>query len=359
MSSSPWNNLRVLVTGHTGFKGGWLTLKLASLGASVCGYSLSPVIEPNLFVAARIADICRSEIGDVRDPVRFGAVVADFKPELVFHMAAQALVRVSYHDPIDTYSTNVMGLVTVLEVLRHSSSVQHVINVTSDKCYENNGWLWGYRESDPMGGFDPYSSSKGCAELITSSWRRSFFSKAGISLSSVRAGNVIGGGDWSLDRLIPDFVRSIDAGRELTIRSPRSTRPWQHVLEPLSGYLLLAERLMTGGPHFADGWNFGPDVNSVRDVEAIASLMCRLWGEPAKMRVIEDNSLHEASNLVLDSSKAVFGLGWKPVWGVDTAIERVVSWHKRYLSGANAYSLCIGDIEAHENDLSAARGLLI
>ena len=358
MTGAVWAGRRVLVTGHTGFKGAWLVQLLQRAGAEVCGYALAPATEPSLFVEARVADLCRSEIGDIRDRARFAAVVADFRPEAVFHLAAQPIVRASYRDPVETYSTNVMGLVTVLEVLRGSHTVRAVVNVTSDKCYENREWVWGYRETDPMGGFDPYSSSKGCAELVTASWRRSYFTPAGILLASGRAGNVIGGGDWAEDRLIPDFIRAITAGEELVIRSPRATRPWQHVLEPLSGYVRLAERLLDGDATAADGWNFGPEPESVRSVEWVARAVCTLWGQGARMRVAADASLHEASNLMLDVSKARAGLGWSSRWTVAEALARIVRWHRAHAGGADARALCAADIEDYETggEAPAARG---
>ena len=355
MTCGPWSNIRVLVTGHTGFKGSWLTLLLTALGADVCGYALAPTTSPSLFEAARVSDVCRSEIGDIRDRSKFASVVRAFRPEVVFHLAAQAIVRASYRDPVETYSTNVMGLITVLEVLRESSSARHVLNITSDKCYENREWAWGYRETDPMGGFDPYSSSKGCAELITASWRRSFFAPNGVNLASARAGNVIGGGDWAEDRLLPDFVRAIAAGQELLIRSPRATRPWQHVLEPLAGYVRLAEGLMKGGSHLADGWNFGPAMESVRDVEWIARRLCELWGDKARMRVAEDASFHEARNLMLDSSKARVELGWRPIWTVEQAVKRIVDWHQLHFAGEDARGLCMRDIEAYRQELELSQ----
>lgn len=350
MIGGPWSKRRVLVTGHTGFKGAWLTLLLSSLGAEVCGYALQPASVRNLFDEARISSVCRSEIGDIRDRSKFNAIVSSFKPDVVFHLAAQALVRASYRDPVETYSTNVMGLITVLEVLREAPSVRHIINITSDKCYENRESAWGYRETDAMGGFDPYSSSKGCAELVTSSWRRSFLAPAGINLASARAGNVIGGGDWAEDRLIPDFIRSIDAGGELIIRSPRATRPWQHVLEPLSGYILLAEALLQGHGHFADAWNFGPAMDDMRDVEWIAKKLCECWGGNARMSVAENASVHEARNLVLDSSKAREKLGWRSIWSVEQAIARIVDWHQNHLAEVNALSLCMHDIKSYRHE---------
>jgi CDP-glucose 4,6-dehydratase len=355
MTGSIWAGKRVLVTGHTGFKGGWLTLRLASLGAEVCGFSLAPATQPSLFEAARIGSACRSEIGDIRDRARIKGVVENFRPEAVFHLAAQSLVRASYRDPFETYSTNVMGLISLLEALRGDPSVRCILNVTSDKCYENREWVWGYRETDPMGGFDPYSSSKGCAELVTASWRRSFFTPAGVAVATGRAGNVIGGGDWAEDRLIPDFIRAISSGNELVIRSPRATRPWQHVLEPLEGYITAAEKLLQLEVEAADSWNFGPEAESVRDVEWIARTTCALWGEGARMRVAADATYHEAHNLTLDISKARAGLGWRPRWTISEALERVVRWHKGYLAGEDAHTLCIRDIADYDRICGASQ----
>ncbi len=355
MTGSVWRGKRVLVTGHTGFKGGWLTLRLALLSADVCGFALAPTTQPSLFEAARIGEVCRSEIGDIRDRARLKAVVDDFRPEVVFHLAAQALVRSSYRDPYETYSTNVMGLISLLETLRGAPSVRCIVNVTSDKCYENREWIWGYRESDPLGGFDPYSSSKGCAELVTASWRRAFFAPMGVALASGRAGNVIGGGDWSEDRLVPDFIRAISRNAELVIRSPRATRPWQHVLEPLAGYMRVAERLLQGNTEAADSWNFGPESESVRDVEWVARTLCSVWGGNARMRIHPDATYHEAHNLMLDISKARVRLGWLPRWTISEALEKVVRWHKAHSAGEDVRSLCIRDIADYDEICEASK----
>ena len=356
MTRRQWSKTRVLVTGHTGFKGSWLTLLLTSLGADVCGYSLEPASRPSLFEEARIAELCRSEIGDIRDTSKLASVVREFRPEVVFHLAAQAIVRASYRDPIETYSTNIMGLITVLEVLREAPSVQHVINITSDKCYDNKEWAWGYRETDALGGFDPYSSSKACAELITASWRRSFFSPRGINLASARAGNVIGGGDWAEDRLVPDFVRAVASGSKVHIRSPRATRPWQHVLEPLYGYILLAEALQEGRSGLADAWNFGPPMEGVREVEWVARRFCELWGGTAGITIAQDASYHEAHNLTLDSSKARLQLGWRTIWNAEEVIKRIVDWHRQHSAGADARGLCLRDIDDYVQELDATQG---
>lgn len=351
MNAEFWRDRKVLVTGHTGFKGSWLTLWLHAMGARVCGYSLAPATSPSLFEVARVPSICESHIGDIRDRARFEAVVEAFQPEVVLHLAAQALVRPSYVDPVETYSVNVVGLATVFDVVRRCETVRTVVNVTSDKCYENNEWVWGYRETDPMGGYDPYSSSKGCAELVTAAFRRSYFAEAGKALASGRAGNVIGGGDWALDRLVPDFVRAITEGRELVIRMPRATRPWQHVLEPLSGYLALAEAAATGEAAFASGFNFGPSEDSVKPVAWIAETICDVWGDGAAWRIAENSDLHEAQNLQLDSAKARKLLRWAPRWTIREALSQVVAWHKAHLGGADMQAVCLSQIEDYTNAL--------
>jgi CDP-glucose 4,6-dehydratase len=345
MNSAFWNGKRVFVTGHTGFKGGWLTLWLNQMGARVCGYALQPPSEPNLFAAARVSDICDSRIGDIRDGYALRAAMQSFKPEIVLHLAAQPLVRLSYKEPVETYSTNVMGLVGVYEAVRATDSVRSIVNVTSDKCYENREWVWGYREIDPMGGYDPYSSSKGCAELITAAYRRSYFAQNGVGLASARAGNVIGGGDWAADRLVPDFIRSVTRGEKLIIRSPNATRPWQHVLEPLSGYLALAERLHADLA-FGDGWNFGPDEDSVKPVQWIADTICREWGDGASWGLTADADLHEAGNLSLVSAKAHQQLKWRPRWSLGTALQKVVEWHKAFNNQADMQQVCLRQIAA-------------
>ncbi len=339
MKASFWGGKRVFVTGHTGFKGGWLTLWLNQMGACVCGYALKPPSEPNLFTIARVADACKSYFGDIRDANKLRAAIQDFKPEILLHLAAQPLVRLSYQDPVETYSTNVMGLVGVYEAARATDSVRTIVNVTSDKCYENREWVWGYREIDPMGGYDPYSSSKGCAELITSAYRSSYFAKNGVGLASARAGNVIGGGDWATDRLVPDFIRSVTRGEKLFIRNPNATRPWQHVLEPLSGYLALVERLHTDLV-FADSWNFGPAEESVQSVQWIADTICNLWGDGASWGLASNADLHEAGNLSLVSAKAHQQLKWRSRWPLEKALKNVVEWHKAFNNREDMQVIC-------------------
>ena len=333
-----WEGKKVLVTGHTGFKGGWLCLWLQSLGAEVTGYALNPPTDPSLFDVARVGEGMRSITGDVRDIAELKRVFSEAEPEIVFHMAAQPLVRRSYADPIETYSVNVMGTVNVLEAVRTVRSVRAVVNITSDKCYENKEWVWGYRENEPMGGFDPYSNSKGCAELVTSAYRNSFFNaddhaEHGVSLASARAGNVIGGGDWAQDRLIPDILRAIGRGESVVIRNPRAIRPWQHVLEPLSGYLLLAQKLHEEGAVHAEGWNFGPDDEDAKPVSWIMEKMIGLWGEGASWKLDETKQPHEAQHLKLDCSKAKSQLNWRPRWSLDKTLTSIVEWQKALLRG--------------------------
>lgn len=333
MMDSFWKNRRVLITGHTGFKGSWLSLWLQSLGADIAGFALAPPTNPSLFEVGRVSEEMRSIIGDIRDLDNLRSVFSDFQPEIVFHMAAQPLVRQSYTDPVETYSTNVMGTVNLLEAARQTPSVSAVVNVTSDKCYENREWVWGYRENEAMGGYDPYSSSKGCAELVTSAYRRSFLEKSGVALASARAGNVIGGGDWAEDRLIPDIMRAIGKGEPVYIRNPQAVRPWQHVLEPLAGYLLLAQKLIEGGRDFAEGWNFGPSEKDARTVQWIVEQLTRQWGEGASWVRDDSAQPHEANYLKLDCSKAAVHLGWRPRWNLSKSLEMIVDWQRAWLSG--------------------------
>ena len=335
MDAAFWRGRRVLITGHTGFKGGWLSLWLARLGAQVYGYALPPSTNPSLYALAKVADAVESTFGDVRDAQTLTALVRRVQPEVVFHMAAQALVRASYADPAGTYATNVMGTVNLLEAVRQVGGVRAVVVVTSDKCYENREWLWAYREGEPLGGVDPYSSSKACAELVAQSWRQSFFApqryaEHGTVLASARAGNVIGGGDWASDRLIPDIVRAASVGQSVFIRNPLATRPWQHVLEPLSGYLTLGWRLLEGKAEFADGWNFGPSGDSNLTVDEVVKLSKKYWD---KVEIEYSNNpmdAHEANLLMLDCSKANKLMHWKPVWGIDDTISRTIGWYKEY-----------------------------
>lgn len=359
MNAAFWRGRRVLVTGHTGFKGTWLSLWLTRLGAEVAGFALAPDTEPSMFRVLGLAERMDSVIGDVRDSHAVAAVMARVQPEIVIHMAAQPLVRYSYSHPVETYMTNVMGTVHVLEAVRNTASVRAVVNVTTDKCYENREWLWGYRETDAMGGYDPYSSSKGCAELVTSAYRNSYCQQAGIALASARAGNVIGGGDWSADRLIPDLIRAFGAGKVVEIRSPHSTRPWQHVLEPLSGYLALAEALAgDGGKDFASGWNFGPADSDARPVGQVVEMIRQRWSAgPAEWRDVSGgNHPHEANLLKLDCSKARALLGWQGAWSLEDALDATVEWYCGHLAGADMERLTLAQIdryEARRRDLAA------
>jgi CDP-glucose 4,6-dehydratase len=342
-----WAGKSVFLTGHTGFKGGWLALWLQLMGARVHGYSLPPPTETNLFEIAKIeTGMASSTIADIRDHESLQAAVEKTQPEIVFHLAAQPLVRRSYVDPVETYEVNVMGTVHLFEAVRSCPSVKALINVTTDKCYDNKEWDWGYRESDPMGGADPYSSSKGCVELLTAAYRRSFFEETDISVASARAGNVIGGGDWASDRLIPDFLRAITAGETLEIRSPFSIRPWQHVLEPLSGYILLAEKLASGNRQFAEGWNFGPEDSDARPVQWIVEELSTMH-KGVSWRLDEKTQPHEANYLKLDSSKAHNRLSWRPRWRLNTALQKTLEWHNAWLLGKDMHQLTISQIKEY------------
>ena len=346
---------RVLVTGHTGLKGAWLSLWLQSIGAKVIGYALAPPTIPSLFVTANVSEGMTSITGDVRD---FSALLSTFKkyqPEIVIHMAAQSLVRYSYANPIETYSTNVMGTVHLLEASRQTGSVRAIVNVTSDKCYENREWAWGYRENEPMGGYDPYSSSKGCAELVTAGYRSAYFNPdqlAGrpVALASVRAGNVIGGGDWAEDRLIPDIMRAIVQGKSVPIRNPDAIRPWQHVLEPLSGYLMLAQKLFEEGAAYGEGWNFGPNDEDAKPVSWIVERITEMWGEGVDWALDRaGNPPHEAHFLKLDCSKAKARLNWHPRWSLAYALRKVVDWYKLFREQRNIRDLTLRQIDDYRN----------
>jgi CDP-glucose 4,6-dehydratase len=326
VDSAFWPGKRVFVTGHTGFKGSWVCLLLRHLGASVVGYSL-PADRPSLFEQARIAESVSSIEGDVRSLDAFRTALAAHKPEIVIHMAAQSLVRRSYADPVETYATNVMGTVNLLAALRAVPSVRAVLVVTSDKCYENREWVWGYRETDAMGGFDPYSSSKGCAELVTAAFRRSFLGSDRLGLATARAGNVIGGGDWSPDRLVPDAIRAFRSGTTLQVRQPRAVRPWQYVLEPLTGYLILIQKLWVDAEGFSEAWNFGPGDDDNQPVEALVEQMVELWGRTANWSSAEEAQLHEAQLLRLDCSKARSLLRWTPSLALADAVRWTVAWY--------------------------------
>lgn len=350
MNAGFWRGKRVLVTGHTGFKGGWLSLWLQAMGAEVSGYALTPPTDPSLFEAASVAQgMYSSRLADIRDLETLKTVFGDFRPEIVFHLAAQPLVRYSYAQPVETYATNVLGTVHLLEAVRITPGVRSVVNITTDKCYENREWVWGYRETDPMGGHDPYSSSKGCAELVASAYRSSFFNakdyeKHRVALASVRAGNVIGGGDWATDRLIPDMIRAFSRGEAVVIRSPYAIRPWQHVLEPLRGYLLLAEQLWQHGSEFAEGWNFGPNDEDAKPVQWIVQKLAERWGGGAAWRLDDRLQPHEATYLKLDCSKAKSRLGWHPKWDLETALARIVDWYRAFDRSEDMRAVTLGQI---------------
>ncbi|PKB14539.1 CDP-glucose 4,6-dehydratase [Novosphingobium kunmingense] len=345
-----WRNRRVLVTGHTGFKGSWLALWLDQLGAKVTGLALAAE-RPSLFEQARIAELVDHHEGDIRDPEVVDAVFAAARPEIVFHLAAQPLVRLSYEQPAETFATNVQGTVHVLDACRRAEGLRAVVCVTSDKCYENREWVWPYRETDPMGGHDPYSASKGAAELVIASYRRSFF-RDGPLVASVRAGNVIGGGDWAKDRLIPDMIRALVSEQSVAIRSPDSVRPWQHVLEALGGYLMIAERLHGGERPVADGWNFGPADDDTQPVSWIADRMVETWGS-GNWHTVDGPRPHEATLLRLDCSKARRELGWRPAWRLDTALDRIVSWHKAVAGGEDARAVSLAQLADYQARVAA------
>ncbi|MFZ4512823.1 MAG: CDP-glucose 4,6-dehydratase [Geothrix sp.] len=354
MDAAFWRGKRVFLTGHTGFKGSWLSLWLQAMGAEVHGYALAPATDPALYDLAQVGQGMVSTLGDIRDLPRLTAALQQARPQVVLHLAAQALVRASYTDPVGTYGTNVMGTVHLLEAVRATPSVQAVVVVTSDKCYENREWLWGYREDEPMGGYDPYSNSKGCAELVVSAYRRSFFPAArygehGVALASARAGNVIGGGDWADDRLVPDVLRALEAGEPAIIRSPGAVRPWQHVLEPLSGYLDLAQALVERGPAFGESWNFGPFDVDARPVQHLVASLVGAWGEAASFRVeAPADAPHEAHLLKLDTSKARARLHWRPRWSLETCLARIVEWHRAKVTGADPRALTLAQIAAYQ-----------
>lgn len=343
---------RVFITGHTGFKGSWLCLWLYKLGATVTGYALDPPTDPSLFELCRISEVVHSIIADVRDLKSLKAAISEARPEIVFHLAAQPLVRDSYTNPVETYETNVIGTVNVLEAVMTSPGVRAVVNVTTDKCYENREWLWGYREDEPLGGFDPYSSSKACSEIVTAAYRRSFFKADnyrdhGVALASARAGNVIGGGDWSKDRLIADCIRAFFRGEPVRLRNPSAIRPWQHVFEPLSGYLLLAYRLYKEGPLFAQAWNFGPDDADARTVEWVVRRLYEKWGKGAHYIIEEGDHPHEATYLKLECTKAKTLLGWKPKLDIEEAIDSIVDWTRCYQDGRDMRMVCLDQIKSY------------
>lgn len=349
MTPSFWKDKSVFLTGHTGFKGGWIAHWLFELGASVNGFSLEPPTQPNFFTETQLQNrLTHSTIGDIRDLAALTSALDQAKPDIVIHMAAQPLVRESYSTPIETFAANVMGTVNLLEAARQAGTAKVIVNITTDKCYENKEWLWPYRENDHLGGHDPYSASKACAEIAAAAYRNSFLADANIQLASVRGGNVIGGGDWATDRLIPDFLRALDAGKTLTIRSPNATRPWQHVLEPLSGYLLLAEKLYTEGAKFAEAWNFGPNDDDAKPVSWIVEKLCAQIPS-ASWKTENAKQHHEAGLLKLDSSKAKSKLGWAPRWGLETALSKTTEWHQMWCNREDMSAVTSEQIQAYTN----------
>lgn len=351
MNPEFWQGKNVLVTGHTGFKGSWLSLWLQRLGANVSGYALPAPTQPSLFEVAAVEDGMRSTEGDVRDLKSLKSKIATCRPDIIVHMAAQALVRYSYENPVDTYATNIMGTVNLLEAVRQSDTVRVVLIITSDKCYDNKEWVWPYRENEPMGGHDPYSSSKGCAELVTDAYRKSYFSQ-GLSdcvIATARAGNVVGGGDWAKDRLIPDIIRAFTQAKPVVIRSPDAIRPWQHVLEPLSGYMTLVEHLWEHGQKFADGWNFGPGDLGAMPVVRIVKQMIQAWGEGASYELDSVPQVHEANYLKLDSSKARVRLGWSPKLDMSQAIIWLTEWYRAFQAGGEMHTFTLSQIDCYQN----------
>jgi CDP-glucose 4,6-dehydratase len=348
MTSGFWNGKRVLLTGHTGFKGAWLSLYLQVLGSKVIGMALAPEQNPNLFDVAQVGSGMTSVIGDIRDLVTVERVVSEAQPDIVVHMAAQALVRRGYREPVETYATNVLGTVHVLDAVRRLSKARACLVVTSDKCYENREWIWPYREDEPMGGSDPYSNSKGCAELVVSAYRASYFAQAGVGLASARAGNVIGGGDWSKDRLVPDLIRGFIDRKPAMIRQPNAIRPGQHVLEAIKGYLVLAERLWNDPVAFAEGWNFGPSDTGAVPVHTIADSLVAKWGDGAAWTRDNEAGVHEAHLLKLDSTKARTLLPWQPKLGIEDALDWIVKWHRAHAARSNMRDFTLRQIEQYQ-----------
>ena len=358
VTSSAWRGRKVFLTGHTGFKGGWLALWLRQLGASVCGYSLDPPTTPNLFTELRLAELVEDIRADIADGPKLTRALGEFSPEIVFHLAAQPLVRKSYLDPVGTYTTNVLGTAHLLEAVRSTPSVKAVVVITTDKCYENREWVWGYREQDPLGGYDPYSSSKACVEILTASYRRSFFSSESndhsVAIATARAGNVVGGGDWSEDRLIPDLIRGFLDGKAVRIRYPGAIRPWQHVLDPLAGYLALGQRLLNNEMKCATAWNFGPSDEETWTVGQVADVMASKWSNGAKWETDGSPSHHEASYLKLDASKARAELDWAPRLNLENTLKWVVDWFRAWHKNCDMREFTSRQISAYEQLLTRA-----
>ena len=345
-----WKDKKVFITGHTGFKGSWLCIWLKHMGAEIKGFSLPPTTSQSLFQQACVADGMESEMGDIRDLQSLTESMLSFDPDILIHMAAQPLVQLSYVEPVSTYMTNVMGTVHVLEAARRCKSLKSIVNVTTDKCYENKEWIWGYRENEPMGGHDPYSNSKGCSELVTAAYRKSFFdSNETASVASARAGNVIGGGDWAEGRLIPDALKAFNARKPVMIRNPSATRPWQHVLEPLSGYLSLAERLYTTGDKYAEGWNFGPRDEDVVPVGDVLDYLVSNWHTSVSWETDSSEYPHEAQLLSLDISKARSRLNWQPLWSLSKALSSIIEWNSEFIKGSNMADITLSQIQEHQN----------
>ena len=351
MNTDFWKNKKVFITGHTGFKGGWMSLWLNKLEAKVKGYALDPQSDLSLFSLAKISDNLESQIGNIQDLALLKQSLKNFEPEIVIHMAAQPLVRSSYNDPVETYATNVMGTLNLFEAVRECESVKAVVNVTTDKCYENNEWLWGYRENEPMGGRDPYSNSKGCSELITTAYRQSFFnSDSTVSIASARAGNVIGGGDWAEDRLVPDALRAFNSGKPLAIRNPLAIRPWQHVLEPISGYLALAEKLYLEKDEFAEAWNFGPSEDDSWPVGEVVDFLVTEWPSYASWELEKGSQPHEAQLLKLDISKAKSRLNWRPLWNLEQTLKSIIDWNSAHMNNKNMQEVTLDQINNYEKN---------
>lgn len=351
-----WKNKTVLVTGHTGFKGSWLSLWLQRLEANVIGYSLPPPTKLNLFTLASVEKDMKSIIADVRDGDKLQETIQQCNPDILFHMAAQPLVRYAYHYPIETYATNVMGTLHVLEAARQSDTIKAIVNITTDKCYENQEWHWGYRENDRLGGRDPYSNSKACAELVTSAYRDSYLSIKSVGLATARAGNVIGGGDWAEDRLIPDLIRAFLTGKSVSIRNPQALRPWQHVLEPLAGYLLLAEHLYHQPDLYAESWNFGPYDQDIRPVYWIADFVSKQLNHHQAWIHDQAEHPHEATYLKLDCAKATSRLSWQPQWNLEESLKKTICWYQAYQAGANMYDFTLSQIDHFVNQSINTKG---